>query len=122
MIKEVEIVASNPFGRRIEYFYDDISVGYLDFSIIYDRMEIDNLFVKEEYRGLGIATKLMSHVISIAIETRMINITLEVRISNEIARNLYKKFGFYETGYINHGMKYADGTYAKLILMQKDLK
>ena len=50
MIKEVEIVASNPFGRRIEYFYDDISVGYLDFSIIYDRMEIDNLFVKEEYR------------------------------------------------------------------------
>ena len=93
MIKEVEIVASNPFGRRIEYFYDDISVGYLDFSIIYDRMEIDNLFVKEEYRGLGIATKLMSHVISIAIETRMINITLEVRISNEIARNLYKKFG-----------------------------
>jgi hypothetical protein len=30
MIKEVEIVASNPFGRRIEYFYEDISVGYLN--------------------------------------------------------------------------------------------
>ena len=32
------------------------------------------------------------------------------------------KNGFYETGYINNGMKYKDGTYAKLILMQKDLK
>lgn len=116
MIKEVEIVASNPFGRRIEYFYDDISVGYLDFSIIYDRMEIDNLFVKEEYRGLGIATKLMSRVISIAIETRMINITLEVRISNEIARNLYKKFGFREVSLRKYYYGDEDG-----ILMEKQV-
>lgn len=116
MIKEVEIVVSNPFGRRIEYFYDDISVGYLDFSIIYDRMEIDNLFVKEEYRGLGIATKLMSHVISIAIETRMINITLEVRISNEIARNLYKKFGFREVSLRKYYYGDEDG-----ILMEKQV-
>lgn len=27
-----------------------------------------------------------------------------------------------QSRYINHGLKYADGTYAKLILMQKDLK
>ena len=116
MIKEVEIVASNPFGRRIEYFYDDISLGYLDFSIIYDRMEIDNLFVKEEYRGLGIATKLMSHVISIAIETRMINITLEVRSDNKKAIYLYNKYGFKQVAIRKNYYIDVDG-----ILMEKEL-
>ena len=38
----------------------------------------------------------MSRFISIAIEEHVVNITLEVRVSNEIARNLYKKFGFRE--------------------------
>ena len=33
----------------------------------------------------------MSRLISIAIEEHVVNITLEVRVSNEIARNLYKK-------------------------------
>ena len=38
----------------------------------------------------------MSYLVSKAIQERVINITLEVRISNEIARNMYKKFGFRE--------------------------
>lgn len=38
----------------------------------------------------------MGRLISIAIEEHVVNITLEVRVSNEIARNLYKKFGFRE--------------------------
>ena len=58
----------------------------------------------------------MSHVISIAIETRMINITLEVRISNEIARNLYKKFGFREVSLRKYYYGDEDG-----ILMEKQV-
>ena len=59
-------------------------------------MEIDNLLVLEEYRNQGIGTKLMSHLVGLAINYHVINITLEVRVSNEIASNLYKKFGFRE--------------------------
>ncbi len=96
MIKEVDIVDANPFARKIEFIEDNVVKGFLKFLIMYDKMEIENIQVKEEYRGEKIGTKLMGYLLSIAIEEKVINITLEVRISNEIARNLYKKFGFRE--------------------------
>lgn len=78
--------------------------------------------VLKEYWGLGIASEIIKVVIAKAKEVGFEQIELDVVEENASARHLYKKFGFYETGYINHGMKYADGSYAKLILMQKDLK
>ena len=116
MIKEIDITGSNPFGRRFDYFIDDISVGYVEYSLIYDRIEIDNILVNEEYRGNGIGTKLMAHLVSLAIEARVENITLEVRISNEIARNLYKKFGFREVALRKFYYGNEDG-----ILMEKNV-
>ena len=77
--------------------------------------------VLKEYWGLGIASEIMKLIIAKAKELGFEQIELQVVDANESARHLYKKFGFYETGYINNGMKYNDGTYAKLILMQKDL-
>ena len=96
MIREVEILEANPFSKLIEYVIEDKVVGHLKYSLIYDRMEIDNLLVEEDYRNQKIATKLMSYLVSEAINNHVVNITLEVRLSNEIARNLYKKFGFRE--------------------------
>ncbi len=116
MIKEVDITSNNPFGRRIEYFIDDKSIAYLEYSLIYDRMEIDNISVLEEHRGSGIGTKLMAHLIGLAIEYRVDNITLEVRISNEVARNLYKKFGFHEVAIRKYYYGDEDG-----ILMEKNI-
>ena len=97
MIREIEYLDdANPFAKYIEYLIDGVKVGYLKYSLIYDRMEIDDLFVNEDFRGQGIGNKLMSYVVVKAIEARVVNITLEVRLSNEIARNLYKKYGFRE--------------------------
>lgn len=96
MLRENQKEEINPFSKTIEYVVNSNVVGYLKYSLIYDRMEIDNIYVEEEYRMQGIGNKLMSYLISKAIESRVVNITLEVRISNEIARNLYKKFGFHE--------------------------
>ena len=78
--------------------------------------------VLKEFWGLGIASEIMKLIIDKAKEVGFEQIELQVVAENEPARHLYKKFGFYETGYINNGMKYNDGTYAKFILMQKDLK
>ena len=116
MIVEVDITSTNPFARRIEYIIDDISVAYLEYSLIYDRMELDNIKVIEEYRNQGIGTKLMAHLVSLAIEYRVENITLEVRVSNEIARNLYKKFGFREVALRKYYYGDEDG-----ILMEKNV-
>ena len=116
MIREVDTTYSNPFARKIEYVIDDNVIGYLDYSLIYDRMEIDNFSVMEDYRNQGIGTKLMAHLISIAIEYRVVNVTLEVRCSNEIAINLYKKFGFREVALRKFYYGDEDG-----ILMEKQV-
>ena len=116
MIIEVDTIKTNPFSRRIEYILDDISVGYLEFSLIYDRMEIDNFHVLEEYRNKGIGKKLLAHLISLAINYRVINITLEVRVSNEVAKGLYKKYGFREVALRKYYYGDEDG-----ILMEKQV-
>ncbi len=96
MLRETVDNSINPFSRTIEYLIEDKVVGKLQYSLIYDRIEIDNLLVEKEYQKQKIATKLMSYLVSVAIENRVVNITLEVRQSNEIAIYLYKKFGFHE--------------------------
>ena len=116
MIKEVDIIETNPFARRIEYIDNDKSIGYLEYSLIYDRMEIDNFCVLDEYRNQGIGTKLLAHLVSLAINYRVINITLEVRVSNEVAINLYKKFGFREVALRKYYYGDEDG-----ILMEKQV-
>ena len=116
MIKEIDTIKTNPFSRKIEYIENDRSIGYLEYSLIYDRMEIDNFFVSEEYRNQGIGTKLLAHLVSLAINYQVINITLEVRVSNQIAKNLYKKFGFREVALRKYYYGDEDG-----ILMEKQV-
>ena len=116
MIREIDKEEANPFTKSIEYIENNETVGILKYSLIYDRMEIDNIEVTPEYRGKGIGTKLMSYLISLAIENRVVNITLEVRISNEVARYLYKKFGFREVALRKFYYGDEDG-----ILMEKQV-
>ena len=116
MIKEVDIKEENPFSRTLEYVEDGQTLGTLKYSLIYDRMEIDNIEVELAHRGKGIGTRLMSYLVSLAIEERGVNITLEVRISNEVARHLYKKFGFREVALRKFYYGDEDG-----ILMEKQV-
>ena len=116
MIREVDTTYSNPFSKRIEYIISDECVGYLEYSLIYDRIEIDNFLVLDKCRNKGIGTKLLSYLISLAINYRVINITLEVRVSNVIAINLYKKFGFREVALSKYYYGDEDG-----ILMEKQV-
>ena len=76
----------------------------------------DNFLVNLEYRNQGIGNKLMSYLVWKAIDNHVINITLEVRKSNEIARNLYKKFGFREVALRKFYYGDEDG-----ILMEKQV-
>lgn len=116
MFREVDINSYNPFLKKVEYVIDDIVVGHLKYQLIYDKMEIDDLFVEEEYRNKQIGTKLLSYLVSVAIENRVVNITLEVRLSNEIARDLYKRFGFREVALRRFYYGNEDG-----VLMEKQV-
>jgi ribosomal protein S18 acetylase RimI-like enzyme len=50
--------------------------------------------VDSEFRGLGLSTKMMEKVESVAKERGACKITLEVLEGNKVAQNSYTKFGF----------------------------
>ena len=83
-------VTFNEFNKVLGYFVDEKLVGFLDYSVIYERLEINYIFVKEEYRRQSIAYNLLKYI----IDNYNLDITLEVNINNHSAISLYQKLGF----------------------------
>jgi ribosomal protein S18 acetylase RimI-like enzyme len=57
-------------------------------------INIHDVVVAEEYRGLGLSQKMLQYVENIAIHKGCCKVTLEVLEGNHIAKNAYIKFGF----------------------------
>jgi ribosomal protein S18 acetylase RimI-like enzyme len=57
-------------------------------------INIHDLVVSNEYRGLGISQKLLQHIENVATKEGCCKVTLEVLEGNQIAKNAYLKFGF----------------------------
>ena len=81
----------NEFTNIYTYIIDNNIVGFLIFTVIYDKCEIIDIFVKKENRNKGIACKL---IYEISRDFTVDNITLEVSENNKNAINLYSKLGF----------------------------
>jgi ribosomal-protein-alanine N-acetyltransferase len=78
---------------------DGIIVGYAGMWHVVTEGQITNVAVLPEYRGLGIGRKLMEQLIKTGEEREMVGITLEVKISNTVAQNLYTSLGFKPEGF-----------------------
>lgn len=57
---------------------------------------LNDLFVAERSRRLGVAKQLLRKVKELAIETDVTSIFLEVQVKNKKAQQLYKAFGYIE--------------------------
>lgn len=75
-----------------------------------------NICVRPESRGLGVGVKILRHLVEIARRHDADVIFLEVRPSNETARNLYEKEGFNELGRRRDYYPTDDGREDALIL------
>ena len=73
-------------------------VGFLGVWYMPDDAHIVSVGVRSNYRGLGIGELLLIGAIEQARQRGMQAVTLEVRVSNHIAQNLYKKYGFEKMG------------------------
>jgi len=58
-------------------------------------INIHDLIVATEFRGMGLSTKMLTMVEEIAVERDCCKLTLEVLEKNYIAINSYRKFGFH---------------------------
>jgi len=76
----------------------DKIAGYAGMWQVVNEGHITNIAVSENHRRLGIASKLIEALTAHAKAQTLIGLTLEVRVSNEAAINLYKKYGFKPEG------------------------
>lgn len=67
-------------------------IGFIIFAIIYDRCELIDLYIDSKYRNKGLAKNLLNIMLDNSKECN--NISLEVRVDNISAYNLYLNFGF----------------------------
>jgi ribosomal-protein-alanine N-acetyltransferase len=73
-------------------------VGYAGMWIMVDEAHITTIAVRETWRGKGLGELLLASLIAAAAEAGAERVTLEVRVSNETAQNLYRKYGFRQEG------------------------
>lgn len=73
-------------------------VGYLGSWIIVDECHITNVAVSPNFKRKKIASQLLLYLIKQCYAYLIKYITLEVRVSNIPAINLYEKFGFKSVG------------------------
>jgi ribosomal-protein-alanine N-acetyltransferase len=80
--------------RQTRYYI----VGFAGIWLLTDEAHITNLAVREAHRGRGLGELLLIATADLAASLGASIMTLEVRASNTVARNLYLKYGFNETG------------------------
>ncbi len=73
-------------------------VGYTISSRYVDAWHIMNVAVDPDYQRRGIATQLLQRIFELTESNRQRGYTLEVRISNEGALDLYERLGFEKRG------------------------
>ena len=94
VISDVKIdLVNNPFSHYIVYIENNMILGFINYYFMYDRIEIANFNVLDEYQNHKIGSKLLEYLIN-KYQNSVDNITLEVRCDNEKAIHLYKKYGF----------------------------
>ncbi|MFT8319249.1 MAG: ribosomal protein S18-alanine N-acetyltransferase [Sporolactobacillus sp.] len=89
---------NNHFATYFVAEYVGQIIGYCGVWVIVDEAHVTNLAVLSHYRGYKVGEGLLRHVITFAKMKGSRSMSLEVRVSNEIAQNLYRKLGFSNGG------------------------
>ncbi|MBP3965629.1 MULTISPECIES: ribosomal protein S18-alanine N-acetyltransferase [Paenibacillus] len=94
----VNELTNNHFARYMVMDYEGEVIGYGGMWTIMDEAHVTNVAVREQYRGRGLGEMLMVELQRAAVMFGAKRMTLEVRVSNEVAQRLYRKLGFEPSG------------------------
>lgn len=87
-----------PWGRRDGVARPGRVVGYAGMWLVIDEAHITTIAVREGERGKGYGELLLESLVEAAAEMGADRVTLEVRVSNDVAQSLYTKYGFKREG------------------------
>ena len=93
--------------------------GFCAFWLVFDEIHINNIAMRPAFRGRGIGTALLHHILAAARELGARRATLEVRASNAEALRLYERLEFYVAG--TRRNYYSNPVEDALILWRDDL-
>lgn len=114
--KAYEDEIENPMAVYRVLTENDEVVGYGGFWQIFDEAHITNVAVGRKFRNQGAGSMIMEALIAEAKKRNLCAMTLEVRVSNESAIALYKKFGFASAGV--RPRYYGDGEDALIMWLE----
>ncbi|HHX73655.1 MAG TPA: ribosomal protein S18-alanine N-acetyltransferase [Firmicutes bacterium] len=91
-------ILDNGFASYYVALAEGEVIGYGGIWVVLDEAHLTNLAVSPGWQGKGIGKALLAHLIREAAGKGARRMTLEVRVSNLRAQELYKKFGFVSCG------------------------
>lgn len=86
----------NEFTKCLVYVVDNYIVAFITYFIMYEKVEILDVAVKEEFKRKHIGSSLLNRVIEECNGMGCDTVSLEVRVTNEEAIAFYKSMGFRE--------------------------
>ncbi|OEH91725.1 ribosomal protein S18-alanine N-acetyltransferase [Bacillus solimangrovi] len=107
-------VVHNQFARYLLIIKGEEVIGYCGLWIVFDDASVTNVAILPKERGNRYGEMLMHQAMEFARAVGGLRLSLEVRTSNHIAQNLYRKLGF-ESGGIRKNY-YADNQEDALVM------
>ena len=94
-------------------------LGFAGLWLMVDEAHITTIAMHPNYRRRGLGEFMLVSLIDIAYNIGAKWVTLEVRITNHSAQNLYRKYGFHEAG-VRHRY-YSDNNEDALIMWTEEI-
>lgn len=94
-------------------------VGFAGLWLMVDEAHVTTIATHPDYRHRGLGELLLTALIDIAYDIGARQVTLEARVSNMVAQNLYRKYGFHEAGIRRR--YYSDNQEDALIMWTDDI-
>ncbi|HNT23729.1 MAG TPA: ribosomal protein S18-alanine N-acetyltransferase [Anaerolineales bacterium] len=98
LFEVTENPSARPWVAELEPPAPPAIVGMVVTWLIMDEAHIATIAVHPEYRGRGIGRRLLAAVLFDCYVDGARSATLEVRVSNQVAQQMYTRFGFEEVG------------------------
>ncbi|MFC4779603.1 ribosomal protein S18-alanine N-acetyltransferase [Paenibacillus sp. GCM10023252] len=91
-------LTQNHFAKYMVMEDEQHIIGYGGMWVIIDEAHVTNIAIRRDYRGQGLGKRLLMELQRTAVFFGASRMTLEVRVSNQIAQQLYVKLGFQPSG------------------------
>ncbi|MFD2114837.1 ribosomal protein S18-alanine N-acetyltransferase [Paenibacillus yanchengensis] len=94
----VQELTENMLAKYIVVEFEQQVIGYGGLWLIVDEAHVTNIAIHHDYRKQGLGTLLLRKLQHTAMYFGAKQMTLEVRVSNEVAQHLYEQHGFIAAG------------------------